>query len=134
MSKTQVQPTIDLRNFIVGIADLQLTELERLSNSLNAYIARKKSVEPQNRIKQLLKLINQTVLTGSSKVRYEILIDKLEDDSLSKSEHSEFLKLVEEEEELCNVRLKYLIELSQLKNVTLPELMIELDLIPHNYA
>ena len=48
--------------------------------------------------------------------------------TLSDVEHKELLVLVELEEKIRGKRLKYLIQLAQLRNITLPQLMKNLEL------
>ncbi|MEY4934075.1 MAG: hypothetical protein RIS64_434 [Bacteroidota bacterium] len=48
--------------------------------------------------------------------------------SLSETEHQELILLVEEEEALNVQRLKQLVELAQLRKLTLPQLMKKLGL------
>ncbi len=62
--------------------------------------------------------------------RYVLLHHKLELENLSESEHKEFTDLVTEEENYRNERVKYLIELAQLRAVSLPQLMTNLGLNP----
>jgi hypothetical protein len=128
MSKIQVQTEIDTRAFLAGASALQISELEFLAREINAVITRKKTDDKDNRERQLIGLINQTALINGQLLRYRELTEKLESESLSEVEHKEYLALVETDEQLRNDRVKYLIELSQLRNVSLPSLMEELGL------
>ena len=85
-------------------------------------------VQFQSSIDALLRKINQTALSKNKAERYAELMQKLEPDTISKIEHAEFMDLVTEEEELRNERVKYLIELAQLRNVPLLKLMDSLGL------
>ena len=71
--------------------------------------------------------INQTVLDKAKRERYQALIYTLEMETISDVEHTELLELVEQEEKIRVKRLKYLIELAQLR-ITLPQLMKNLEL------
>ena len=57
--------------------------------------------------------------------RHHELVYKLEFESITDAEHAEFMRLANQAEKLCNLRVKYLIELAQLRAVTLPQLMID---------
>lgn len=129
MSKIQVQTIIDTDSLIVGAANLQLGELEKLVRELDAVIVRKRSLDQELRRRELIRLINQSVLEVEQRSRYLMLAEKLEDETISQNEHEEFLALTEKDEQLRNDRLKYLIELGQLSNVSLPQLMEQMGLI-----
>ncbi|MFK7905894.1 MAG: hypothetical protein AB8B69_12250 [Chitinophagales bacterium] len=85
-------------------------------------------------MKKLLQLHNETVLDNTKRNRFFVLLDKLQAEVISGAEHKEYLALAEEEENLRLKRVKYLIKLSQLRNVPLPTLMIELGLKPIGQA
>ena len=128
MTKIQVQTEIDAVGLFNGISQMSLNELENFARELNALITRRKTDDTSSREKSLLRNINQTALPQNKAERYADLIQKLEADSITKTEHVEFMDLVTEEEALRNERVKYLIELSQLRNITLPQLMTNLGL------
>ncbi|WP_373549588.1 hypothetical protein [Haliscomenobacter sp.] len=129
MSKIQIETTIDTDSFVLGAANLQLSELEKLVRELDAVIVRKKSLAKDLKERELIRLINQTVLDADQRSRYLVLVDKLENSSISSEEHLEFLSLTEKDEKLRNERLSYLIELAQLNNLSLLELMERMGLI-----
>ena len=66
--------------------------------------------------------------------RYAFLHEKMEVENLSDIEYQELLTLVDKEEKTRNKRFQYLLELSQLRNITLTELMDNLGLNIRNYA
>ena len=129
MSKIQIQTTIDTDALILSAANLQLSELERLVRELDAVIVRKKNLDKNLKGRELIRQINQTILDADQRVRYLILAEKLENETISADEHLEFIALTEKDEELRNARLKYLIELAQLKDVGVLELMEQMGLI-----
>lgn len=130
MSKIQVQTTIDTSAFLTGAAKLRLDELEQLVRELDAIITRKRSQNQKYRESQLLRLINQAMLESDQRNRYIALTDKLEEETLAEEEYAEYMSLVEKDEQLRNERVKYLLELAQLKGVALPELVKLLGLNP----
>jgi hypothetical protein len=75
----------------------------------------------------LLDKINKTVLDKSKRERYQSLIYKLEFEKISEIEHNELLELIEQEEKIRVKRLKYLVELSQLRNIPLLQLIKNLE-------
>jgi hypothetical protein len=78
--------------------------------------------------KILISKINQTALSLPKIERCNALLQQMELSTLTDVEHQELMTLVEEEETLRTVRVKYLIELAQLRNITLPQLMENLGL------
>lgn len=129
MSKIQIETTIDTDSFVLGAANLQLSELEKLVRELDAVIVRKKNLDKDFKERELIRMINQTVLDADQRSRYLVLVDKLENGAISSAEHLEFLSLTEKDEKLRNERLSYLIELAQLNNLSLLELMERMGLI-----
>jgi hypothetical protein len=128
MMKLQMQAEINAQNLLLSAAQLPLDELEQFFAELSRLVTRKKSESVLNRDKILLTQINQTVLSLEKTDRCYTLICKMELSTLSETEHSELITLVEEEEALNVQRLKYLVELAQLRKMTLPQLMKKLGL------
>ena len=81
----------------------------------------------------MLKKINQSVLPEPILDRYCFLQDKMEVEELSDVEYEELLTLVDKEEKIRNKRFEYLFELSQLRNISLAELIDNLGLNVLNY-
>ncbi len=128
--KIQIQSEIDTQILLNGVAQMPLNELEYFVQELNALITRKKTNNKTYRERSLLTKINQTVLPKNKIERYISLHHKLESETLTESEHSEFMDLVAQDEEQRNQRVKYMIELAQLRNITLSQLMQTLGLNP----
>ena len=119
---------MDTQNLLSNASQMPLNELEAFVHELNAVITRKKTTDKSLRDTILLDKINQTVLDKAKRERYQALIYTLEMETISDVEHTELLELVEQEEKIRVKRLKYLIELAQLRNITLPQLMKNLEL------
>lgn len=109
---------------------LKVTELEAFVRELNGLIFRKKTADSPYRQKELLRLINQTVLSSKKHERYMELSERLESETISETERQEFLQLAEEDATLRNQRVSMLIELAQLRNLSLSALMEEMGLTP----
>lgn len=126
---------MDAQSLLYNASQMPVTELESFIYQLNALVTRKKTPDNNLRDTALLEKINRTVLAQSKRERCQTLIYKLEMETISDTDQAELERLVEEEEKIRVKRLKYLIELSQLRNVTLPQLMKILELtkpIPSN--
>jgi len=134
MSKVQAQTVIDTKVFLSIAERIKTDELEMFVRALNSIIASRKTKDASYRQRELLRLINQTALPKENWERYLELAEKLDSETISESERLEFLQLVAEEEALRNERVGLLIELSQLKGITLSALMEELGLYPPGRA
>ena len=128
MTKIQIQTEIDPQMFLTSVSQIPVNELEYFVQELNALITRRKATDKTYRDRTLLSKINTTILPKNKTERYMSLHIKLEAETISESEYQEFMDLVAQEEELRNERVKYMIELSQLRGVTLPQVMSSLGL------
>lgn len=130
MMKIQIQSEIDAQLLLQGVEQMPLNELEYFVQEINALITRKKANDKTYQERALLTKINKSILPKKQIDRYTSLHQKLESDTLTESEHTEFMDLVAQDEQLRNQRVKYMIELAQLRNITLPKLMQNLGLNP----
>ncbi len=124
----QVQSIANIQNLIGGFTEMPLNELESFISGLNALATKKRLTDTNKRSSFLLQKITQTVLSERATERYTFLQDKVELESLSDTEQQELLKLVAQEEKIRNRRFRYLLELAQLKDITLTELSSQLGL------
>ena len=116
---------IDLHTVLDGVAQLELPELERFASDVNSLVARRKAPFLARREAQLLQKINRGI-PPAARQRYAELNSKLLDETLSQAEHEELLHLVDAIEQADADRLKYLLELAQLRSTTLDALMDQL--------
>jgi hypothetical protein len=108
-------------------------EAERLDNrSLDAFIAnilsmrvQRKTSDNQKEEAILLQKINKS-LSIEHIERFRALDKKRLDDNLTAQEHAELGVLIDKIEKLNVTRLKYLISLAQLRNISVRELMQQL--------
>jgi hypothetical protein len=135
MSTVQVvsEVQIDLDKILDGMAQLDLSELERFSLNVNSLIARRKAPNLPKRETELLQQINRG-LSVTVRHRYAILNEKLLAETITTEEHEEFSELVDQIEQSDVERLTYLIELAQLRNVSLDTLMEQLGIRRPRYA
>ncbi len=134
MSKITVAAQIDTESFFSALTELKVNELEVFVKRLNGLILRKKEQDKDYQISNLLLKINNTVLERGKRERYIELSEKVEDETVTPSEHKELLVLAEEEEHITAQRLKLLLELSQLRNIPLSQLMREMGLVPKGHG
>lgn len=116
-------------------------EVERLDNrSLDTFIdnilslrLQRKTSDKQKEEADLLQKINKS-LSIKEIDRFNALREKQYEDDITEQEYAELLVLVNKIEKLNVKRLKYLISLAQLRNVTVREVMNQLGLSnPINY-
>ena len=75
-------------------------------------------------------MINTTILGHDKQVILNTLAEKTQNETMTDAENILYLKLAKEEAELRNQRVAYMVELSQLRNISFPQLMSELGLKP----
>lgn len=126
MTRIQFQTELDIRQFI---NQLDIVALETFSKEIDAAIARKKQKNKAQREKRLIQQLNiDCLLSPESWNRFQILINKREEELLSTEEQNELQQLIQEEEQLRLKRVEILGELSKLKNISLLELMKQMDI------
>ncbi len=123
-----------IQQLLGNFSDLPLKDLELFLKELNSIVAKKRITDLQKREKLLLRKINESILNEKLLERYIDLQTKMELETLTDLEHQELLCLVEKDEKIRNKRFQNLIELSQLRSISLPELMQKLGLNTFNYA
>lgn len=128
MVETQIQANKNIQSLIGGFTDMPLHDLESFIRELNALAIRKRVADKGKRDKSLLLKINEAILPEEKMERYTFLQEKMEVESLSETEYHELLNLVNQEEKVRNKRFEYLLELSQLRTISLTELMNRLGL------
>ena len=128
MEALQIAPQTHALSLLPNMAELPVSELEFYLIEISALIRRKQTTDKTFRERVLLDKISQTDLSKQKAQRYQELAYKLEFETLSDTEYTEFMRLATHEEKLRNQRVKYLIELAQLRAVSLPQLMEDLGL------
>lgn len=119
---------MDAQALLKDVSQMPLLELERFVQAVNGLITQKKTTDKSYRERFLLRKINETVLGIAKTRRYQLLVQKLEAETISDAEYTEFMQLADNEEKIRYERLTYLVELAELKSITLPELMDSLGL------
>ena len=114
-------------------------EAERLDNrSLDIFIdsivslrVRREVSNKQKEEASLLEKINKG-LSLKQVERFKMLNKKRLDETLTTSEYDELLVLLEKTEKFNTIRVKHLSALARLRNVSVRELMKQLDIKAHN--
>lgn len=128
MQKISVQTKDNVKSYLNKISKMKVSELEFFAQELNSLITRKRSKSKKHRIGKLYELINKTVLDENKQVLFDLLAEKLQNQTMTEAENKIYLKIAEEEENLRNQRVIYMVELAQLLEISFGELMEELGL------
>lgn len=120
---------ISKTNLLNVVVNLPESEFERLIAS--AKKLRQKSVKSQaEREVNLIKKVNNSVLSDDEHQRFYELVEKRRNENISENELNELIALTEKSEGLNVKRLKYLVEIANIRNKSLREVMKELEIFP----
>jgi hypothetical protein len=133
MSVIQVDVELSPHDLLHAAGQLNANELDALVYDLLALKARRYAPVLSQAEADLLQKIN-VGLSADRQKRYAQLIQKRRAESLTPTEHAELLRLTEEVEALNTKRVARLIELSQLRGVSLTTLLADLGLDKPDYA
>jgi hypothetical protein len=127
--KITKQVDLGLDDILSGISELDTKDLEKFMQKIGHLIARRKVAYLPERESQLLMKINKAIPITLQN-RYEYLLTKNREETITPSEHDELLKIIEKVEIKNAERLENLIELSRIRNISLDMLMSQLHLNP----
>lgn len=116
---------------LLGIVS-QLSEKEFQRFFEEAKKLRKKSPTPRWTTQEvgIIKEINECVLSTEKQNRYDELVQKRQNENLTKSELEELISLTDETEELNVKRLENLVRLALSSKKSVDEIMEELEIYP----
>lgn len=120
---------IELDQLLDGVAQLETTELEKFVEQVASILAQRKATKLHQSESDLLKQIDQSI-PDVAQQRYVELSAKLRGQMITPDEHQEFLALIDIVEQTDAERLQHLVELSQLRQVSLNDLMNQLGIHP----
>ncbi len=123
--KITKQVDLGLDDILNGISELDTKELEKFMTKLGHLIARRKVPSFSEQESVLLMKINDAIPTTLQK-RYEVLLSKNREETITPIEHQELRKIIDKIEIKNAERLEHLIELSRIRNVSLDEVMKQL--------
>lgn len=128
-AKIRLTPQVDfaIDDVIKGISELETSDLEQFLQRVGLLVARRKSPSASDRETILLKAINEAP-PPTLQNRYKTLSQKLYEEEITPIEHNELLEIIEKLEAKKGERLQNLIELAHLRNISLNELMDNLNL------
>jgi hypothetical protein len=122
MASVQVtsEITIDVDQLLRGVAQLETSDLERFVEQVNLILSQRKTTHQVE--SQLLQRIRQS-LPETTHQRYNQLSEKLRSETIAPDEHQELLSLIDVVEQANVDRLQCLVELAQLRQISLNDLM-----------
>ncbi len=133
MSVIQVSVQLTPQDLRKAAEQLETTELDNLVNEMLLIRARRRAPVLRQKETTLLKKINRG-LTPEAQSRYQELLEKLQDETITDVEHEALIHLTQEIESLNAARLTHLVELAQLRQVPLAQLIDDLGLNAPNYV
>ena len=113
------------------MGQLALSDLEQVMNKGYYLLAEKKAPHLSKRETELFMEINKG-FEQEFQDRYDLLKEKLENETMNLLENEEFIGMTEIVEARNVTRLQSIVELAQLRKVTVPELMNQLGLVKYN--
>lgn len=129
MATVQIESKInlDIEQLLTGVAQLDTPELEQFLASVSLLLSHRKAESPADAEADLLQKINQG-LPADVQQRYDTLRAKLQSETITAAEHQELLTLVDVVEHADAERLTHLIALSQLRQISLDDLLKQLEI------
>jgi len=115
-----------LQEILRGISDLDTPVLESFYKEVSDLIARRKAKVLSKQESEFFLVINKPSFKKNQQKRYLFLYRKLQEETISNEEKIELSSLMKLQEQQGVARLKALIELAKLRQVSLDELMSEL--------
>lgn len=110
--------------------NLPIHELEEIVRELNLLLLNRKKKQPTET--DLIIQLNATVLTELQWQRYRSLRQKLETETMTTTEHTKYMQLLNLDRELVLKRTEILVKIANLRNTTVTEVMEDLQIIPVN--
>lgn len=133
MSVVEVQAQLPTDELLRAVDQLSQPELERFVDQILALRAHRRAPTVSPREAELLQMINQGVSIEIQE-RYDELIGKRKNETLTSEEHKELLQLTGEIERQDAKRVEYLAELARIRKTSLRDLMAQLDIHAPAYA
>lgn len=129
MATVQIESKInlDIEQLLTGVAQLDTPELEQFLASVSLLLSHRKAESSADLEADLLQKINQG-LPADVQQRYDTLRAKLQNEMITEAEHQELLTLVDVVEQADAERLNHLIAISQLRQVSLDDLLKQLEI------
>ncbi|MEM6319477.1 MAG: hypothetical protein AAF960_17530 [Bacteroidota bacterium] len=134
MAEIEVQSNIKLglKDILKAISKLETKDIERFIKEVSNLLAQKKEKEDKEKVESNLIQQIRSVYPSKLNERYQALRIKLDSEPLSEKEQAELIELTNQFELLDAQRLRYLLQLSQLRSQPLNVVLKEFS--PDSYA
>jgi hypothetical protein len=129
MTSLQITSKVDLDQLILGLAQLETSEIEACIEQVSLLLAQRKAPSLSGEETRLLKQINRT-LPSEIEERHSALQEKVHEESITPTEYAELMALIPIVEQADVERLEALLALSEIRQVSLPDLMEQLGIKP----
>ena len=126
MQKIQVQTEINIDNII---SQLTINELKTFHQKVSMAISQHNMINGEYKETELLQQLQEITLPEEELHQFEILLEKRDQKELTKQEQDRLLELIKQEEVLRHERIKILGELSQIRSISLQDLMNQLGMM-----
>ena len=83
---------MDAQALLKDVAQMPLLEMERFGQAVNGLIVQKQATDKSYRERFLLRKINETALGLEKTLRYQLLVQKLEAETITDAEYTEFME------------------------------------------
>jgi hypothetical protein len=124
---------VSFEDLLKSVSTLESSEIIQFMQEMGRIVAARKVKSLSERETELLKAINESIPT-KLQVSYESLMLKLNNESISDDEHKDLLKLVAKMEAKKGKKVEYMMELAQLRKISLKELVQQLNANSFFYA
>lgn len=125
MSAIRIEADLPVESLLQAVEQLSLPDLENLLSQVMRVQAKRKAPSLSCDESRLMLIINQG-LSYEKQMRFDELVSKRQDETLTEAEQREFIALITQTEKIDGERLEALIELSRLRGVSLDTLMNDL--------
>lgn len=129
MPTIKIKAQLSQEDLLQAVQQLSLPELQGFVQEIIALKAKHQSPSLSKNETELLLKINQGIPPAIQK-RYQILINKRNQETLTEQEYQELLQLTDQVEIHQAQRLEYLVQLAQLRQISLTDLMTQLGIKP----
>ncbi|MEM8523380.1 MAG: hypothetical protein AAGG68_01995 [Bacteroidota bacterium] len=132
MQAVQFNPKIhlDFQDILKGLSELPVSDLEQLVGELNQVIEQRKKLPSKDRANELVQKIKHGGPSKEFHAKLMQLFTKSVKEKISEEERAELSAMVPTAEKWSVERLEYLMELSQLWEISVDEVMKKLDIQP----
>jgi hypothetical protein len=129
MPTVKIEAQLSKEDLLEAVQQLNLPELEQFVQDIIAIKAKQQAPHLSKDETELLLKINQGISQNIQK-RYQFLIKKRNQETLTEHEYKELLQLTDKVEIHQAQRLDYLVQLAQLRQISLTDLMTQLEIKP----